>query len=288
MNKLATPTGTLEILHKYGLNPQKHLGQNFLVDANILAKIIGAAEINPDDVVVEIGPGIGTLTRKLAEKAKQVIAVELDRSLLPVLRETLADLSNVRVIHGNALRTDFDSLVFAETSEKTYKVVANLPYYITTPIIAYFLERFAGAVLLVLLVQWEVAARLVALPDNKDYGAISLLVQYYSQSEVVARVPPGVFWPRPAVSSALIRLRKRRQPAVALLDEKMFFAIVRAAFNRRRKILPNALEQLDLNMTKEKLVELIQSAGVNPNRRGESLSLAEFAVIANTIIHKKK
>jgi 16S rRNA (adenine1518-N6/adenine1519-N6)-dimethyltransferase len=266
---------TLHIVRTFGIHMSKRLGQNFLIDANVVDGIVAAAVIAEGDPVLEIGPGIGTLTQGLAEAGAEVTAVELDRRLLEVLGKTLEGYNNVRVIHGDILKID----ISREINKEKYKVVANLPYYITTPIIMKFLEEKLPVELLVTMVQKEVAERMVAKPGGKDYGALSVAVQYYTEPEIMFIVPPQAFIPPPAVESAVIRCTVRAKPPVEVASEKMFFRVVKAAFAQRRKTLANGLKAAGLN--KEDLEQVLTQAGVDGGRRGEQLSLDEFAAIAN-------
>ncbi|MDN5361583.1 MAG: rRNA (adenine1518-N6/adenine1519-N6)-dimethyltransferase [Moorella sp. (in: firmicutes)] len=283
MDSVATPGRTLALVREKGLVPRKSRGQNFLVDANIVRKIARAAELGPGDTVVEIGPGLGALTQELAARAGQVIAVEIDRELLATLTETLAGKVNVRLVAGDALKLNFDHLVaeslgVQEGRLPTYKVVANLPYYITTPILLHLLtSRFRIAVM-VLMVQAEVGYRLLAQPGGKEYGALSVAVQYYTEPAIALRVPRTVFYPRPEVDSLVLKLTRRARPPVAVADEDLFFRIVRAAFNQRRKTILNALGSL--GREKADLTGVLARAGIDPRRRGETLTLVEFARIS--------
>lgn len=266
---------TLHILRTFGIHMSKKLGQNFLIDANVVDGIVAAAAIAEGDPVLEIGPGIGTLTQGLAEAGAEVTAVELDRRLLDVLGKTLEGYNNVRIIQGDILKID----ISREINKEKYKVVANLPYYITTPIIMKFLEEKLPVELLVTMVQKEVAERMVAKPGGKDYGALSVAVQYYTQPEIMFIVPPQAFIPPPAVESAVIRCTVRSKPPVEVASEKMFFRVVKAAFAQRRKTLANGLKAAGLN--KDDLEQVLTQAGIDGSRRGEQLSLDEFAAIAN-------
>jgi 16S rRNA (adenine1518-N6/adenine1519-N6)-dimethyltransferase len=266
---------TLHILKAFGLQTSKRLGQNFLVDENVVANIVAAAAIEPGDAVLEIGPGIGTLTQGLAEAGAAVTAVELDARLISVLGQTLAGYDNVRLVHGDILKVD----ISREMTKVPYKVVANLPYYITTPILMRLLEQRLPISLLVTMVQKEVAERMVAVPGGKDYGALSVAVQYYTQPEIVFTVPPGAFIPAPAVESAVIRCIVRSSPPVVVADERMFFRTVKAAFAQRRKTLANGLKAAGL--TPAAATEVLAAAGIDGTRRGETLSLAEFAAVAD-------
>lgn len=266
---------TLHILKKFGIHMSKKLGQNFLIDERIVGGIVAAAAITPADTVLEIGPGIGTLTQGLAETGASVLAVELDRKLIDVLAKTLEGYDNIRVIHGDILKIDISREIMAEN----YKVVANLPYYITTPIIMKLLEDRLPVSVLVAMVQKEVAERMVAKPGGKEYGALSVAVQFYTEPEIVLQVPPASFIPPPAVDSAVIRCRVREKPPVEVASEKLFFRVVKGAFSQRRKTLSNALKTTGAGT--EKIAQILAAAGIDGARRGETLSLAEFALIAN-------
>ncbi len=273
------------ILEKHNIRLRKSLGQNFLMDGNIVRKIMAAGRLLPEDVVVEIGPGAGTLTAALAGVCAHVVAVELDKRLLPVLEEVLDGLKNITVVPGDALKVDFDRLVAGITGAKTYKVVANLPYYITTPLVMRLLRGGSGVTQLVLMVQLEVAARMVAGPGSRDYGAFTVVVQYYSRPEVLFRVPRTVFFPQPEVDSAVVRLTKRRKPEVVVDNEDLFFALVRGAFGQRRKTVANALAGAKIvpGWTRATWEEILGRAGIDPRCRGETLSLLEFASLARVI-----
>ena len=273
--RIAQKEVTLHIVKTFGIHMSKKLGQNFLIDGNVVDGIVSAAKVLEGEPVLEIGPGIGTLTQGLAEAGAEVTAVELDRRLIEVLGKTLEGYGNVRVIHGNILKID----ISREINKEKYKVVANLPYYITTPIIMKFLEERLPVELLVTMVQKEVAQRMVAKPGGKDYGALSVAVQYYTEPEIMFIVPPQAFIPAPAVESAVIRCTVRSAPPVELVSEKMFFRVVKAAFAQRRKTLANGLKAAGLS--KEELEQVLTQAQIDGGRRGEQLSLAEFAAIAN-------
>lgn len=268
---------TKHILKTFNIHMSKKLGQNFLIDPEIVRDIVEAADITPGETVLEIGPGIGTLTQGLAEAKANVVAVELDNRLPEVLAKTLAGYDNVRIVHGDILKVNIPEIVASET----FKVVANLPYYITTPIIMALLERRLPVTKLVTMVQKEVADRMVAQPGKKDYGALSVAVQYYTEPEIVADVPPKSFIPAPAVDSVVICCDVRKEPAVVVKSEKMFFRVVKAAFSQRRKTLSNALKTSGLPV--DQLQAAIIAAGIDGGRRGETLSLQEFADIANQL-----
>ena len=282
--KLSNPQKTIEIIKKYNFNFQKKFGQNFLIDAHVLQKIIAGAGVTKEDMVVEIGPGIGTMTQYLAESAGTVVAVEIDKNLLPILEETLADYDNVPVINEDILKLDIQKLVDERNGGKPIKVVANLPYYITTPIIMGLFESHVPLENMTVMVQKEVAARMRSGPGTKDYGALSLAVQYYADPYVVANVPCNCFMPRPNVDSAVIRLTKHEKPPVYVEDETLMFKMIRAAFNQRRKTLVNALNNSpEIQADKELIQTVLIQAGLLPTVRGEALTLDQFADIANRL-----
>ena len=279
---LGNPQNTIAVLQKYHFVFQKKFGQNFLIDTHVLDKIIRAAEIGSDDCVLEIGPGIGTMTQYLACAAKKVIAVEIDRALIPILEDTLDGFDNVRVINEDVLKVDIAELAEKENGGKPIKVVANLPYYITTPIIMGLFENHVPLKSITVMVQKEVADRMQVGPGTKDYGALSLAVQYYAKPYIVANVPPNCFMPRPKVGSAVIRLERHEEPPVRVRDEKLMFRIIRASFNQRRKTLVNGLNNSpELNFTKEQIGEAVTRLGRGVSVRGEALSLQEFAQLAD-------
>lgn len=284
MDKLSNPQKTIEVLQKYNFNFQKKFGQNFLIDAHVLDKIIAAAEITKDDFVLEIGPGIGTLTQYLAEAAGKVTAVEIDTNLIPILKDTLSAYDNVEVINEDVLKVDLEALAREKNQGKPIKVVANLPYYITTPIIMGLFESGVSLDSLTVMVQKEVALRMQAGPGTKDYGALSLAVQYYAEPYLAANVPQNCFMPRPNVGSAVIRLKRFAKPPVEVTDEKLLFKIIRASFNQRRKTLQNGLSNSpELNFSKEEIAEGIAKLGVSPSVRGEALTLGQFAELSNIL-----
>ena len=279
---LGNPQNTIAVLQKYHFVFQKKFGQNFLIDTHVLDKIIRAAEIGSDDCVLEIGPWIGTMTQYLACAAKKVIAVEIDRALIPILEDTLDGFDNVRVINEDVLKVDIAELAEKENGGKPIKVVANLPYYITTPIIMGLFENHVPLKSITVMVQKEVADRMQVGPGTKDYGALSLAVQYYAKPYIVANVPPNCFMPRPKVGSAVIRLERYEEPPVRVRDEKLMFRIIRASFNQRRKTLVNGLNNSpELNFTKEQIGEAVTRLGRGVSVRGEALSLQEFAQLAD-------
>jgi len=278
-NELIIPANTIAVLKKHNLSLQKKFGQNFLIDAHVLDKIIEAADVCPGDSVLEIGPGIGTMTQRLAEHAGQVTAVEIDKALIPVLTDTLADRPNVRIVQGDILKTDLDDLFPDKTQ---VKVVANLPYYITTPVVMRLLEE--GFASITVMVQKEVAERMQAGPGTKDYGALSLAVQYYASAEIVANVPPNCFIPRPNVGSAVITLTRHDKPPVSVADESRLFAVIRAAFGQRRKTLANALSNASsLGLSREDVTAALADIGIDERIRGEALTLEQFAELTNRL-----
>ena len=284
---LGNPQKTIEVLQKYDFSFQKKFGQNFLIDTHVLDKIISAAHITKEDMVLEIGPGIGTMTQYLAEAAGKVIAVEIDRNLIPILEDTLSEYNNVRVINEDVLKLDLRKLADEENGGKAIKVVANLPYYITTPIIMGLFENHVPVESITVMVQKEVADRMQTGPGNKDYGALSLAVQYYAEPYIVANVPPNCFMPRPKVGSAVIRLTRHKEPPVEVKDEKLMFDIIRASFNQRRKTLANGLNNSDkITCSKEIITKAIEKLGKGASVRGEALSLQEFASLSNDIFER--
>lgn len=287
--KLSNPKKTIEVIQKHGFDFQKKFGQNFLIDPHVLDKIIAAAGITKDDFVLEIGPGIGTMTQYLAEAAREVTAVEIDRNLIPILEETLAEYDNVTVINQDILKLDLEALSQEKNGGRPIKVVANLPYYITTPIIMGLFESHVPIESITVMVQKEVADRMQVGPGTKDYGALSLAVQYYAKPEIVANVPPNCFMPRPNVGSAVIRLTRHDTVPVDVEDEKLMFAIIRASFNQRRKTLANGLSNAPgIRLSKEEIQESITELGVPVTIRGEALTLQQFAELSNIIKHKIK
>ena len=284
MANLGIPRNTIEILQKYSFNFQKEYGQNFLVDTSVLDRIISAAQITRDDCVLEIGPGIGTMTQCLAEHAREVVAVEIDRNLIPILEETLSAYGNVTVINEDILKVDIKKLASERNGGRPIKVVANLPYYITTPIIMGLFENHVPMESITVMVQKEVAERMQVGPGTKDYGALSLAVQYYSRPEIVANVPPNCFIPRPSVGSAVIRLDCYEKPPVHAADEKKMFALIRASFNQRRKTLVNALGNAPgLGVSKEKASAALEKMQLPATIRGEALTLEQFAQLSGLV-----
>ena len=281
-HKLSNPKETIQVIQKYQFAFQKKFGQNFLIDPHVLEKIIGAAQIAPEDCVLEIGPGIGTLTQYLAERARQVVAVEIDANLIPILGETLKEYPNVTVINEDILKVNIAELADTYNQGRPIKVVANLPYYITTPIIMNLFEQQVPVDNITVMVQKEVADRMQAGPGSKDYGALSLAVQYYAAPYIVANVPPNCFIPRPKVGSAVIRLSRHKEPPVKVQDEKLMFLLIRASFNQRRKTLQNSLNNgANLPYTKEQIGQAVESLGLGATVRGEALSLEQFAALSD-------
>ena len=284
MANLGNPQETIAVLQRYGFNFQKKYGQNFLIDTHVLDKIIGAAQIGPDDFVLEIGPGIGTMTQYLAEAAREVVAVEIDTKLIPILQDTLKEYDNVTVLNEDILKVDIRKIAEEKNGGKPIKVVANLPYYITTPIIMGLFESEVPLDSITVMVQKEVADRMQVGPGTKDYGALSLAVQYYAEPYIVANVPPNCFIPRPAVGSAVIRLTRYQEKPVKVNDASFMFKIIRASFNQRRKTLQNGLyNSSELRIPKEKTVEALEEMGLTPTIRGEKLSLEEFAQLSDIL-----
>ena len=280
---LGNPKYTIEVLQKYGFVFQKRFGQNFLIDTHVLERIIEASEITKDDFVLEIGPGIGTMTQYLAEAAREVTAVEIDDTLIPILKDTLKEWDNVTVLHGDILKTDIRKIADEKNQGRPIKVVANLPYYITTPIIMGLFESHVPVDSITVMVQKEVADRMQTGPGSKDYGALSLAVQYYAEPKIVANVPPNCFMPRPKVGSAVIRLTRHQNPPVTTLDEKLMFRLIRASFNQRRKTLSNSLKNSqELPYSKEEVEAAIKECGLPLNIRGEALTLEQFARLSDT------
>lgn len=285
MAYLSDPKVTIALLNHFRLQAKKKFGQNFLIDAHVIEKILRAADITKEDTVLEIGPGIGTLTQYLCEQAGRVIAVELDTALIPILKnETLVSYDNYSLIQGDILKLDLHALLAAEAAGRPVKVVANLPYYITTPILMRFLEEQVPVHSLTVMVQKEVADRMTAAPGTKEYGALSLSVRYYAEPYLAANVPQNCFIPRPTVGSAVIVLTRRTTPPVSVADERLLFLLIRAAFQQRRKTLQNALtNSMELPFEKEQILRAMEAAGLALQVRGETLSLSEFATLANAL-----
>lgn len=288
MAYLGTPSATKEIINKYSFAFQKKFGQNFLIDSNVLESIIRGAEITKDDFVLEIGPGIGTMTQYLCEAARHVVVVEIDKMLIPILEDTLSEYDNVEVINQDVLKVDIKSLAEEKNNGKPIKVVANLPYYITTPIIMGLFESGVPIDSITIMVQKEVADRMQTGPGSKDYGALSLAVQYYATAKVILNVSATCFMPRPNVDSAVIKLTRHKEPTVNVADEKLMFKIIRASFNQRRKTLVNGLKNSpELSFSKEQIVKAIEKIGKPETIRGEALTLEEFAELANAFTELK-
>ena len=287
MATLGNPKNTIEIIQKYGFNFQKKFGQNFLIDTHVLVRIIEESGITKDDCVLEIGPGIGTMTQYLCENTREVIAVEIDKALIPILEDTLSEYDNVTVINDDILKVDVQKIVDEKNGGKPIKVVANLPYYITTPIIMGLFESHLPLKSITIMVQKEVADRMQVGPGTKDYGALSLAVQYYAKPEIVANVPPNCFMPRPNVGSAVIRLTKYEEPPVYVENEEFMFSLIRATFNQRRKTLVNAIGNApNLNITKEQVTEVLSEMGESATVRGETFTLEKFAEFSNKLLKK--
>ena len=286
---LGNPQNTIEVLQKYDFSFQKKFGQNFLIDPHVLERIVEESGITKEDCVLEIGPGIGTMTQYLAENAGHVVAVEIDSNLIPILKETLGDYDNVTVIHGDILKTDVNQITEQYNGDRPIKVVANLPYYITTPIIMGLFEGNVPIDNITVMVQKEVADRMQVGPGSKDYGALSLAVQYYAQPYIVANVPPNCFMPRPNVGSAVIRLTRHKNPPVTAEDPDLMIRLIRASFNQRRKTLQNGLNNSpEISFTKVEILEAIESLGLGASIRGEALTLEQFAALSNYFTNMRK
>jgi len=284
MADLGSAKSTANIINKYGFSFQKRFGQNFLIDEHVLDKIVDAALIGKGDGVIEIGPGIGTMTQRLCEAASKVVAIEIDKELIPILSETMSGYDNVKIINADVMKTDLDKLIRDEFSGMSVKVVANLPYYITTPIVMSLLENHLPVESITIMVQKEVAQRMQAGPGTKDYGALSLAVQYYADTYIAANVPPNCFMPRPKVGSGVIRLTVRKEAEVEVADEKIMFSLIRAAFNQRRKTLVNAVTNFPgLDYTKEDIEKALAELDISEKIRGEALSLQQFAELSNIL-----
>ena len=282
--RLGIPQNTIEILNRYRFVFQKKYGQNFLIDTHVLDKIVRAAEITKEDLVIEIGPGIGTLTQYLCESAREVIAIEIDKNLIPILEDTLSDYKNVTVINEDVLKVDLKRLAEEKNGGRPVKIAANLPYYITTPIIMGLFEAHVPASNITVMVQKEVAERMQAVPGSKDYGALSLAVQYYAQAYIAANVPANCFMPRPNVGSAVIRLTPHRERPVSVRDEKLLFRLIRASFNQRRKTLVNGLSNFpEIRLPKAMISEAVRRIGLEETVRGETLTLEQFARLADVV-----
>lgn len=285
MESLGNARNTIEILQKYNFNFQKKFGQNFLIDNNILEKIVDAARLTKEDCVLEIGPGIGTMTQYLARSAGTVIAVEIDKNLIPILNDTLSQYENVKILNADILKVDINRIVEEENNGKPIKIVANLPYYITTPIIMQLFESHVALESITVMVQKEVADRMQALPGTKDYGALSLAVRYYSQPEIITRVPASCFMPRPNVDSTVIKLTGYDEPSLEVADEACLFAVIRASFNQRRKTLVNGLANApNLGVSKDDIKRILEQMGLSESVRGETLTLERFIDLSNRLI----
>lgn len=284
MGTLGNPKNTIEILNKYSFVFQKKFGQNFLIDNHVLEKIVGAGEITKDDFVLEIGPGIGTLTQYLCEHAREVLAIEIDKRLIPILNETLADYDNVSILNEDILKVDIASIVKEYNDNKPIKVVANLPYYITTPIIMDLFEKHVPLSGVTIMIQKEVAERIQAKPGSKEYGALSLAVQYYARPYIAANVPPNCFMPRPKVGSAVINLTPHENPPYHVKNEGLLFSLIRASFNQRRKTLVNGIFNYEkLSFSKDEIISALDSLAIPNDIRGEALSLEQFVEISNVL-----
>ena len=289
MAELGIPRNTIEVLQKYHFIFQKKYGQNFLVDPRVLDRIMDAAEISREDCVLEIGPGIGTMTQYLAERARNVIAVEVDKNLIPVLQDTLSSYNNVTIINQDILKTDLHRIIEEHGGGRPVKVAANLPYYITTPIIMALFENHIALQNITIMVQKEVADRMQAEPGTKNYGALSLAVQYYAKPEIIVKVPASCFIPKPNVDSTVIRLTKYEKPPVAVWDEAYLFAVIRASFNQRRKTLVNGLAGAPvLGVNKEEIAGVLAQMGLPAAIRGETLTLEQFTELSNSLLHVRK
>lgn len=285
MSELSNFKNTQEIIRKHNFSIQKKYGQNFLIDEHVLNKIIAAAELSKDDYVIEIGPGIGTMTERMAPECRHVTAIEIDKELIPILSETLSGFDNVDIINEDVLKVDLNKLIAERNDNKPVKVVANLPYYITTPIIMSLLENKIPIDTITVMVQKEVADRMMVGPGTKDYGALSLAVQYYAKPYIVANVPMNCFIPRPNVASAVIRLTCHKEPPVTVKDEKLMFNLIRASFNQRRKTLINGISNFSgLSYTKEQVAMALNSIGLSENIRGEALDLEKFAKLSDALL----
>ena len=287
MERLTSPRTIKYIMEKYGFKFSKGLGQNFIIDENVLERIMDGSDISGDDVILEIGPGIGVMTNVLCENAKKVVSIEIDKSLIPVLSETVGHHENLKIINKDVLKVDLLSLVKEEFGEQKPKLIANLPYYVTTPIIMMFLEERIPVSDLIVMIQKEVADRIIAKPSTKAYGALSVVVQYFTEPSIVTKVSRGSFMPMPNVDSSVVRLKVRENPPVELIDESLFFLTIKDGFGKRRKTLLNALSSGFLKISKEQAKIALDLAGIPENTRGEALSIDEFATLANAIYKVK-
>jgi len=287
MERLTSPRTIKYIMDKYGFKFSKGLGQNFIIDENVLTRIMEGSDISKDDLILEIGPGIGVMTDVLCQRAEKVVSIEIDRSLIPVLQETVGHYENLKVIHKDVLKVDIHALMAEEFGDKKPKLIANLPYYVTTPIIMMFLENRVPVSDLIVMIQKEVADRIIASPSTKAYGALSVVVQYFTEPSIVTRVSRGSFMPMPNVDSTVIRLKVREQAPVSLLDEETFFLTIKDGFGKRRKTLLNALSSGFLNISKEQAKVALEMAEITENTRGEALSIDQFATLANAIYKVK-
>lgn len=285
--RLSSHSATMDLVKKHGFKFTKSLGQNFLIDDNIVDKIVAGAGIGPGDKIIEVGPGIGTLTREMASRAQNLMAVEIDKNLIPILEDTLGDYDNVKIVNEDIIKADIRGLIDKNLGGGPVKLVANLPYYITTPIIMRFLEENINVTDIVVMVQKEVAERMNAQPGGKDFGALSVAVQYYCDTEIVAKVPRHLFVPQPNVDSIVIALRVRPERKYKVDDEDLYFKVVKVAFGQRRKTLLNSISSMG-NLAKDQVKEALEEAGIDPKRRGETLSLDEFAILSNVIGNKLK
>ncbi|KPI47292.1 16S rRNA methyltransferase [Clostridioides difficile] len=282
MDRLSSHSATKEVVQKYNFKFSKSLGQNFLIDSNIIDKILVGARIKEGDNIIEVGPGIGTLTREMGKVAQKVVAIEIDRNLIPILKDTLSDLDNTEVVNKDILKVDIQELIKEKLNGGPVKLVANLPYYITTPIVMKFLEEDIPVTDIVVMVQKEVADRMNAIPSTKDYGALSIAVQYYCETEIVAKAPRHMFIPQPNVDSTVIGLHVRAEKKYDVHNEELFFKTVKASFGQRRKTLLNSLGGLGF-LNKDEIREILKEANIDEKRRGETLSIEEFAVLSNII-----
>lgn len=283
MDRISSPSRTKQIVDKYRFKFSKSLGQNFLIDQNILDKIVDGAEITKEDCVIEVGPGIGSLTQNIAERAKSVLAIEIDRNLIPILRDTLKEYSNIEVVNADVLKLDLNELIEDKLKGENVKVIANLPYYVTTPIIMKFLEGRVKVQSLTIMIQKEVAERMQAGPGTKDYGSLSIAVQYYCNPKILLKVPPTVFIPQPNVDSTVIKLDVLEEPKVYVEREDLFFSLIKDAFGKRRKTLLNALSSGDLKLDKDVVKKILDESNIDEVRRGETLTIEEYATLSNNL-----